>query len=85
MQPSPHLPAPLFPPDPSFSPFSLLLLPHPQPCFSVCLDFLLSLHSFQFSSVAQSCPTLVDPMDCSTPGLLSITNSQSLLKLMSTE
>ena len=24
---------------------------------------------FQFSSVAQSCPTLCDPMDCSTPGL----------------
>ena len=25
--------------------------------------------SVQFSKVAQSCPTLVDPMDCSTPGL----------------
>ena len=25
--------------------------------------------SIQFSSVAQSCPTLCDPMDCSTPGL----------------
>ena len=24
----------------------------------------------QFSSVAQLCPTLSDPMDCSTPGLL---------------
>ena len=24
---------------------------------------------FQFSSVTQSCPTLYDPMDCSTPGL----------------
>ena len=23
----------------------------------------------QFSSVTQSCPTLLDPMDCSTPGL----------------
>ena len=23
----------------------------------------------QFSSVAQSCPTICDPMDCSTPGL----------------
>ena len=23
----------------------------------------------QFSSVAQSCPALCDPMDCSTPGL----------------
>ena len=35
----------------------------------------------QFSSAAQSCLTLCDPMDCSTPGSLSITNSQSLLKL----
>ena len=39
--------------------------------------------SAQFSSVAQSCPTLCDPMDCSTQASLSITNSQSLLKLMS--
>ena len=28
---------------------------------------LLSV-SVQFSSVAQSCPTVCDPMDCSTPG-----------------
>ena len=41
--------------------------------------------SVQFSSVAQSCPTVCDPMDCSTPGLLSITNSRSLLKLMTIE
>ena len=27
------------------------------------------LASVQFSSVAQSCPTLCNPMDCSTPGL----------------
>ena len=26
--------------------------------------------SFQFSSVAQLCPTLRDPMDCSMPGFL---------------
>ena len=25
-------------------------------------------HATQFSSVAQSCPTLCDPMDCSMPG-----------------
>ena len=37
------------------------------------------------SSVAQSCSTLCDPMDCSTLASLSITNSQSLLKLMSIE
>ena len=36
-----------------------------------------------YCSAAQSCPTLRDLMDCSTPGLLSITNSWSLLKLMS--
>ena len=34
-------------------------------------------------SVTQPCPTLCNPMDCSTPGFLSITNSWSLLKLMS--
>ena len=27
------------------------------------------MESSQFSSVTQSCPTLCDPMDCSTPGL----------------
>ena len=27
-----------------------------------------NLYHFQFSSVAQSCPTLCDPMDCSVPG-----------------
>ena len=41
--------------------------------------------NIQFSSVVQLCQTLCDPMDCSTPGSLSITNSQSLLKLMSIE
>ena len=38
--------------------------------------------SFQFSSVTQLCPTLCDPMDCSMPGVRSITNSRSLLKLI---
>ena len=38
-----------------------------------------------FSSVAHSCPTLCNPMDCSTPGLPSIITSWSLLKLMSIE
>ena len=36
-------------------------------------------------SVAKSCPTLCDPMDCSMPASLSFTVSQSLLKLMSIE
>ena len=30
---------------------------------------ILSLLLSQFSSIAQSCPTLCDPMDCSMPGL----------------
>ena len=39
----------------------------------------------QFSSVAQSFPTLCDPMNHSMKASLSITNSQSLPKLMSIE
>ena len=42
------------------------------------------LKQIHFSSVAQLCPVLCDPADCSTPGF-SITNSRSLLKLMSIE
>ena len=38
--------------------------------------------SVKFSSVTQLCPTLCNPMDCSTPGF---TNSWSLLKLVSIE
>ena len=36
----------------------------------------------QFSSVPQSCLTLCNPMDCSTPGFLSTTSSRSLLKFI---
>ena len=37
-----------------------------SPClFNLYVEF----SSVQFSSVVQSCPTLCDPMDCSTPGL----------------
>ena len=32
-------------------------------------QFLSTFKGFQFSSVTQSCPTLCDPMNCSTPGL----------------
>ena len=39
----------------------------------------------QFSSVAQSSPTLHGPMAAACQVSLSITNSQSLLKLMSLE
>ena len=49
-------------------------LPNPgiEPRFpTLQVDFLPSEPDwlFQFSSVAQSCPTLCDPMNCSTPGL----------------
>ena len=42
-----------------------------------------SQNSFCCCSVTKSCPTLCDPTDCSTPGSLSFSISQSLLKLMS--
>ena len=42
-----------------------------------------SFSSVQFSSVAQSCPTLCDPMTAAHQASLSITNSRSLHKLMS--
>ena len=35
----------------------------------VITKIVLNFKSVQFSSVAQSCPALCDPMDCSTPGL----------------
>ena len=44
-----------------------------------------ALAKVQCSSVTQSFLILCDPMDCSMSGFLSITNSQSLLKLMSIE
>ena len=43
----------------------------------------ICISSVQFSSVAQSCPTLCDPMNHSSQASLSITNSQSSPKLMS--
>ena len=47
---------------------------------------IANIGSVHFISVAQFCPTLCDPMNCSTPGLSkSITNSRSSLKLMSIE
>ena len=35
---------------------------------SLCLGPSMYVSSGQFSAVTQSCPTLCDPMDCSTPG-----------------
>ena len=43
------------------------------------------ISSVQFSSVTQSCPTLCNPRNSSTPGLHVITNSWGLPKLMSVE
>ena len=39
-------------------------------CYIFNLDWCSRCHWIQFSSVTQSCPTLCDPIDCSTPGLL---------------
>ena len=46
--------------------------------------FMKKKSHIQFNTVAQSCPTLCDPMNCSTPGL-PVQASWSLLKLMSIE
>ena len=35
----------------------------------ICFLCVVHLFIIQFSSVAQSCPTLCDPMNCNTPGL----------------
>ena len=52
-------------------------------CFP--LEILKNLFWVQFSSVAQTRLTLCDSMDCSIPASLSITNTRSLLNLMSIE
>ena len=44
----------------------------------------LTFSSVQFSSVTQSCPTLCDPMNCSTPGL-PVHHQLPEFKLMSIE
>ena len=47
--------------------------------------FPFSFYKATVNSVIQSCPTLCDPRDCSTPGFLVYTNSRSLFRLMSIE
>ena len=48
------------------------------------IRFLVKVYGWVWwCSVNQSCPTLCDPMDCSMPGLLSLTISWSLPKFMS--
>ena len=50
------------------------------------LDFLIAtFSSVQFSSVPRSCPTFATPWITAHQASLSITNSRSLLKLMSIE
>ena len=60
-------------PNVSFSSFCMLAL------------VVLSCLSVQFTSVTQSCPTICDPWTAAHQATLSITNSWSLLKLMSTK
>ena len=51
----------------------------------ILLKSRLSLYWFQFTSVAQSCPTLCDPMNRSTPGLPVHHQPRSSLRLTSIE
>ena len=51
-----------------FSQSPLLMLPS-KPSPSLAWIISIASCSVQFSTVAQSCPTLCDPMNCSTPGL----------------
>ena len=37
-------------------------------CVYVCIYIYIYIYSESESEVAQSCPTLCDPMDCSLPG-----------------
>ena len=62
-------------------------LPHPwdSPGKNTGVGCHFLLHKDSISSVTQSCPTLCNPIDYSMPGPLSITNSWSLPKVMSTE
>ena len=66
----------------SFPAFKILL--HEAYLSATALDFSL-ISSVQFSSVTQSCPTLCDPMNRSTPGLPVHHQLPSSLKLTSIE
>ena len=58
-------------PETHLFPFSIMLIKTLQSNFQLFFFFAWSFCflGFQFSSVAQSCPTLCDPMNHSTPGL----------------
>ena len=83
-----HSPGPALSHPASSSTFSLQQVGDPvAQCHFLSGCYVFGLFSCEpcsaISSVTQSCPMLCDPMGCSTPGILSITNSRSLLKLMS--
>ena len=54
-------------------------------CLGVVFFFNFSIYMTCCCSVPQSCPTLCDPVDCSTPGFPILHHLLSLLKLMSIE
>ena len=47
--------------------------------------YIMHIYNIQFSSVTQSCPTLCDPMNCSTPGLPVHHQLLEFIKLTSIE
>jgi len=55
------------------------------PNHDLSVEWRMLHQAIQFSSVAQLCLTLCDPMDWAHQASLSITNSRSLLKFMSIE
>ena len=59
--------------------YKLLQIEITKQAWNVCSQF----SSVQFSSVVQSCPTLCDPMDHSTPGFPFLHHSQNSLRLTS--
>ena len=72
-----YLPVQIFPFETISNKFPTKLF-HTSCCFSkqgsLCLfqctcHFVVTLTFLSFSSVAQSCPTVCEPLNCSTPGL----------------
>ena len=63
----------------------VILTSSPKPLVKVYVFSTGGLCSVQFSSVAQSCPTICETMDCSMPGFPVHHQLLSLLKLMSIE
>ena len=53
----------------SFLKHAVSVIIPPQPCFGCVCPTNFHMFYFQFSSIAQLCPTLRNPMNCSTAGL----------------